>query len=379
MISGGQWFDGQRFVARTMFIRDGVFVSGRAGDVWRDHSVSGYVVAPFADAHNHGIGTGSEDRDRAMIAAYERSGVFYAQIQGNLPISNDDKLRLGLGGDSGLEAIFAQGSITGPGGHPMGIIRDVLLSSGYFPGETLDSLRNRRFYEIGSEAELHEKWPLIEASGSDFVKFFLFNSEDYAARRDDARYFGRRGLDPDLAPLVVRLAHADGKRASAHVVSLADFRTVLHAGVDMVAHLPDEAMTPADAAETARRGIVVTTTCAYLARLTRARTPDVAAIQAINLRLLRDAGAHLAIGSDDPNDPSMGEIAYLSRLGVFAPGELLALWTEATPRAIFPERRIGRLLLDHEASFLVLNTDPLDNLARAPSIEETWKRGRRLI
>jgi hypothetical protein len=93
-----------------------------------------YLIPPFADAHNHGIGTGDEQRDRAMIGRYLRDGVLYMQSMGNAPLTRADRDRLGLGGPNGVDAMLAQGTITGTGGHPMGLLRNVLLPQGYFPG-----------------------------------------------------------------------------------------------------------------------------------------------------------------------------------------------------------------------------------------------------
>jgi hypothetical protein len=379
-IRGGRWWDGRAFRERLGFSVGGRLSFRAPSRIDETLDLRGaYIVPPYADAHNHGIGTGSEDRDLAMIAAYLRAGVFYMQSQGNLPFGPADKERLRLNTPGGVDAIFAQGSITGPGGHPMGIIRDRLLPGGYFPGETLDTLRDRRFFEVASEAELRAKWPAIRAAQGDFIKFFLLNSDEHAARRDDPAFFGRRGLDPELAPLVVRLAHADGLRASAHVVNIADFRTALSAGVDIIAHLPAEALLSAgDARRVAQRHVIVITTCAFLARNRRGSPAEARATidrQKANLTLLRDAGVHIAIGSDDPADPTPGEVEHLRRLGVFSNAELLAMWTEATPRAIFPGRRVGRLEEGYEASFLALNADPLVDLASAQNIRLRYKQG----
>ena len=34
------------------------------------------------------------------------------------------------------------------------------------------------------------------------------------------------------------------------------------------------------------------------------------------------------------------------------------MWSEATPQAIFPQRKVGKLEEGHEANFLVLDGDP---------------------
>jgi imidazolonepropionase-like amidohydrolase len=383
LLKGGHWFDGARFEARDGWSVAGRFTFSRPRSVQRTLDLSGlWIVPPYADAHNHGIGTGDATRDRAMVAAYVKAGVFYVQSMGNLPLSGGDKAALGLNQPGGMDAIFAQGTLTGYGGHPMGIIRDVLLRQGYFPGRTLDSLKDSRFYEIDSEEELRAKWPGILASQADLIKFFLFNSDEYARRREDPAFFGRRGLDPRLARVVVQLAHAEGLRAAAHVVNVADFRTALAAGVDILAHLPAEGMlTQADAEAVARAGVPVHTTCEFLTKLARNSPVESAAIhgrQGPNLAKLKAAGARMVIGSDDPADPTPGEIAHLREFGVFSDAELLDMWTRATVRSIFPDRRVGALREGYEASFLALEGDPLLDWSYTGRIATRFKQGEEL-
>ena len=95
-----------------------------------------------------------------------------------------------------------------------------------------------------------------------------------------------------------------------------------------------------------------------------------------NLRLLHDAGVHLAVGSDAYRDDSVNEVTYLATLGVFTPLELLRMWSEATPRAIFPARRVGCLTDGCEASLLVLAADPSVDFANTKRIALRMKDGR---
>ena len=382
-LENARWFDGAGFEAKPGWSVGGRFTFRRPVRVDTTLDLAGaFLVPPFADAHNHGVGTGDEQRDRAMIGRYLRDGVLYAQIMGNMPLTRADRERLGLDTPGGLDAMLAQGLLTGYGGHSMGLIRNVLLPQGYFPGHTIETLKDVRFYEIGSEQELQAKWPKIRAAQSDFIKFVLFASDEHEARKNDDAYFGRRGLDPRLAPLVVRLAHNDGLRAVAHVVNVADFRTALDAGVDLIAHLPQEgALTEEDARSVARRRVPVVTTCAFLTRLARNSPQESAAIaarQAPNLRLLKQAGARIVIGSDDPADTTGGEVAHLRRLGVFTDSDLLSMWTGATPRTIYPQRMIGSLQEGYEASFLALEGDPLADWSATARIKLRFKRGHTL-
>ena len=56
--------------------------------------------------------------------------------------------------------------------------------------------------------------------------------------KDDAKYFGWKGLDPSLLKVIVQKAHAAGLRVSTHVESATDFHNALMAGVDEINHTP---------------------------------------------------------------------------------------------------------------------------------------------
>jgi imidazolonepropionase-like amidohydrolase len=67
---------------------------------------------------------------------------------------------------------------------------------------------------------------------------------------------------------------------------------------------------------------------------------------------------------------------YLHGLGVFDNLALLKLWAEATPRAIFPGRKLGCLQQGCEASFLVLRADPIADFGHVRDIALRVKQGR---
>lgn len=93
----GQWFDGKGFSARTVHSVDATFTLRRPTRVDRTLDLAGtWVVPPFGEAHNHNIGTGVEELDRQAIRRYLADGVFYVKSQGNLPLTDAMKIRLGL-------------------------------------------------------------------------------------------------------------------------------------------------------------------------------------------------------------------------------------------------------------------------------------------
>jgi hypothetical protein len=294
---------------------------------------------------------------------------------------------------TGVDAIFANGGLTGPGGHPIEIVRRNLARGNWTEADGEGAF----YWVIADSEDLARKWPALLAQHPDFIKVFLLYSDEYERRKNDSTTFGWRGLDPALLPDVVRRAHAASLRVAAHIETAADFRAAIAAGVDQVAHmpgfrgnertqLPDPApyeLADSDARAAARRGVVVVTTLGGAGQLDPAGPDSLTrrALDALNRRnliTLQRAGVRLAVGSDSYRDDSKAEAKYLHSLGVFPDSALVQLWSSETPRAIFPGRRIGRLDAGDEASFLALACDPLLRFACTDSIRLRVKDGQLL-
>lgn len=93
------------------------------------------------------------------------------------------------------------------------------------------------------------------------------------------------------------------------------------------------------------------------------------------MRLLYDQRVTLAVGSDNVADTSKEEAEHLLSLGVLDNRALLTMWTETTARAIFPQRRIGRLQEGYEATFLALEGNPLLDWQQVRRIRFRFKQG----
>src|SRR5205823_5972877 len=114
-LRNGLWFNGRSFEPRTFYSVDGRFTLKKPARVRELDLAGSWIVPPFGEAHNHNIGVGVEELDRKAIAKYQADGVFYVKIQGNLPLSDKAKQSLGIGAPYGVDAVFAQGSITASG------------------------------------------------------------------------------------------------------------------------------------------------------------------------------------------------------------------------------------------------------------------------
>jgi hypothetical protein len=378
----GKWFNGRSFETRTMYSAGGRFTLKKPARLERTVDLGGtWIVPPFGEAHNHNLGTGIEEMERNAVRKYLADGVFYVKIQGNFPVSEEWKKARLLNRPDGLDAVFAQGSLTASGGHPIQLVES-LLARGYNAGGSKEALNNTRYFTIDSAADLGLKWPLIVGQHPDFIKAFLWFSDEFAERKDNTAYFGQKGLDPGLLPKIVERAHAAGLRVSVHVTNSADFHNALAAGVDEITHLPlmGEPIRLADAKLVASRGITVITTCGMVRSLPRAVLPEasipgVLKTQAANLKLLRENGVVLAVGSDNVTDSSVAEFEYLKEMQVFDNLSLLRMWTGTTAQAILPNRRIGELREGFEASFLALEGNPIEDLGNVRKIRMRFKQG----
>ena len=391
----GRWFDGTGFVARDMYGVAGRLTATRPAEV--DSTIDlggGFVVPPFGEAHNHNV---EGSRAAQTSRAYLLSGIFYVKNPNSLP-GVGLRLESVVNTPTAIDAIFAGGGLTASDGHPWGLVRRNIERGIWTEADAEGAF----VHSIDNVAALDAKWSQIVSQGPDFIKTYLLYSEEFATRSGDPAYTSWSGLDPALLGEIVRRAHAAGLRVSTHVESAGDFRNAVAAGSDEINHLPGFRLdsdrsdgwsaatyeiTSDDAHTAARRGTVVVTTIGptleYLAGPESDELPSdlrVAWREVIlsNLRTLKSAGVAIALGTDRYQSTDHTEAAALHGTGVFSNLELLTMWTEVTARAIFPDRRVGRLDEGFEASFLVLAGNPLEDFAQTGRIVLRVKQGRLL-
>ena len=381
----GQWFDGHAFRRRVFYSVGGVLTEKKPRAVAEVIDLKGgYVVPPFADAHNHYI-SGPFNVDKILLQ-YLKDGIFYAKNPSSIA-RDTNQIRDKINGPDRIDVVFSNGPLAAPGGHPVALY-EKHLNKVKKPGPD-GTFENLGYFIIASESDLQKKWPMIMADRPDFIKTNLLYSEEYEKRRDDPAYDGMRGMNPRLVPLIVAKAHESHLRVSCHIETGADFRNALAAGVDEINHMPGYypeferaraewfLITEQDAALAARKGVVVVTTT-YVSAV-EIKNPDdlkrAREIQARNLRLLHNAGVKIAIGPDVHGVTSLEEAMNLYSLKVFDNLTLLKMWCETTAGTIFPNRKIGHLKEGYEASFLVLGGNPIDKFESVKDIRVRFKQG----
>jgi len=403
-LSGGWWFDGRAFVRKKFYVVNGTFTEKRPKRVDNRIDLGDlYVVPAFGDAHTHGFDNPNDIQK--VVATNLRDGIFYALSLAN-SIRGKRSVAAFVNKPSSMDVAYANAVLTATLGHP---ILSAEVTANRIPWDQLGKhwqqlLKSHTaegdvYFVIDDAADLKRKWPAIIGSKPDVIKIILLDTEHFEEKKKSTNTIDDKGLNPALVPAIVRRAHRSGVRVVAHVETAADVRVAVAAGVDILAHLPGLApkahesparyeLTESDARVMARKGITVIAT-AWLAERLAAPKPwlsgaeamaDVAQlerakkIQRAGLNLLKSHGVRIAIGADLFENASR-EARYLEQLGVFNRQEILDMWSRTTPQLIFPNRRIGRLRVGYEASFVALSCDPTARFECVREIAVRMKNG----
>ena len=376
--TNGRWFDGKGFRNATFYSVDGVLSTRKPARIDREHDLGGrYVVPPFGDAHHHGI-DGPQQLD-AKIQQFLGAGIFYVKNPNVIPDYLTPEVRAKLNTATGLDVAFSNGGLTKTNGHPVAL-HAMLVKNNVFPGMTAEQMDNHAYFLIDTKADLDAKWARIVEGKPDFIKtFVLFTGTEKQG-----------GLDEEVLREVVKRAHASGLRVSSHIETATDFRIAVDAGVDEINHLPmPRSKMPretfliddATARRAARRDISVVTTVDVHERFGMTVKPEHRAIFIENFQRLMRAGVRVAVGSDGisgelPMATALDEALNLRKNGYATNLTLLKMWTENTAATIFPKRKLGHLQDGYEASFLVLEGDPIADFANVQKIALRVKQGR---
>ena len=391
--TNGRWLIDGRFVRRTRWSVNGLLTDSRPARVDTVIDLAnGWVVPPFGDAHTHNLdGPFNLDSVQAM---YLREGTFYVQVLTNNR-TRTEQVRSRCNRPCELDVAYANGGLTSTLSHPflayepraMGLYTDWAAHAAEIRGSR--RAENDSYFFIDSLVDLDRKWPLVMAGHPDVIKIFLLEAMERPPAMPDTGLPEGHGLRPSLVPEIVRRAHRAGIRVAAHVETAEDFRIVVRAGVDILAHLPGYEM-PVDADSALY--VIDDSTARLAGALHVAATPTLSLastydgppndrvtalrrrIQARNIRLLERYGVHIIVGSDWFGRTAQGEFNALAQSGLWTPAQLLQKWSEETTQAIFPRRRIGRLDDGWEASFLVFASDPTRSFV-LPRITRRVKQG----
>jgi len=180
----------------------------------------------------------------------------------------------------------------------------------------------------------------------------------------------------DIATAAVAVAHERGDLAFAHTSNREGLQVALDAGVDVVAHVPDETEGVAPllrrAAET---GVALVPTFQMFAR-TVTDSPSYLDPMVEAARVFVEAGGQMVFGTDVGYmaDPTIDdELAYLAQVGLDGT-DVLRMFTTA-PADLFGTAG-GRIAPGLPADLTVLDGDPLGDVSAYARVRATIRAGR---
>ncbi|TRW48886.1 hypothetical protein FM042_07845 [Aliidiomarina halalkaliphila] len=377
----GMWYQEGAFVSQIWYSIEGVLTT-TTPDVIDDELDlrGGFVIPPLVEGHNHNLQNPWLANNFAPN--YERAGILYGlMLCGSHHNAAETRTILD---QTSLDIQLAGACISSSDGHPL----RMALQSFADEGVTAADIHDRDYIVIDSIADIDEKWPLINASSSEFIKIILVHS-DREERRGNPSFHGINGLQAELVqPLTAELQRR-GLRVVAHVESNADFTTAVNAGVDIIAHLPGyrwergydpEGYRLSDAIieQAAAQGTAVITTVSVSEMVYPDNPEQLAQVQALqinNLSRLHAAGVAIIPGTDRFDVNVVHELKYLQNFGIFTPEQLLDSAVKIGPQRLFTDRKIGEFKEGYESNFVVLQENPLQNIAHLESVALVVKHG----
>ncbi len=400
----GRWFDGRGFKRQTFYSVNGILTKRQPAKIDRSIDLNnGFVIPPFADAHTHNL-DGKANLDK-LANLYLTEGTFYVQVLGNYS-SGAKQARSFVNKPGTIDVSYANGMLTNTYGHPFLVYEPYALGIYNYADikPRIEEIKKSRrgendvYWFLDSRADVDAKWPTILATKPDLIKIGLLDAGNQAKAIAAGDIVGK-GLSPEVAEYVVQKAHAAGFRVYAHIETADDFRLGVKIGVDGFAHAPNynwdgklETKPPNDISVediklAAKQRVVVIPTAARgvfrqtdydpsgKGTLNKERFARVIDRYRGLYKLMHRNGVRIALGLDSYGTTLMPEIWYFHENKIFDDLTLLKIAVETTPQTIFPNRKIGHLRQDYEASFLVLKGNPLEDFSQIKLIERRFKQG----
>lgn len=398
-------FDGMDFVKRDFIVKDGLFFFNSLIPVHSEEDLSGkYVIPPFGDAHTHNFD--DVQKMDSLYRAYLDEGTFYVQVLTNHYSSFKTFKDSIVNGP--IDVAFAHGGLTSTGGHPHALYetrslgmdwRAMLLPQNRRKIRNSRNVENDAYYLLDGVKDVDVHWEEIISKEPSILKIYI---SDFERRQSEieAGNIGTYGLAKDVAEAVIAKARTAGLTIYAHIETVADFTWALNNGVTHFAHMPgygggygrkdlSELVVPDSVLlKAAINNVVITPTVSFTKYYSQTWSENGLVVDSIllkekqiflknQLRRMHKAGIHLALGADQNGFTLMEEVEDLIQINAFSNKELLNILAE-TPKHIFPERMIGKIEDGYEASFLVLDDNPLSDIKNLKKISKRVKQGKEL-
>jgi hypothetical protein len=365
--TNGQWFDGKSFVPGTWYVSGGYLTSKQPNKIDSTIDLQNYwVVPPMGDAFSSNI-TENMQPD-FQLKNYFNEGFFYIQTLGNT--ADGRKRTASFVNRAGApDMAFANGAITCTLGKPFLDVEIAAqgLKNAQVINARMKEIRLQRkgqgdgYWFIDDKAAINANWNKITAQKPGVLSIYLLDAEQSGGKEN-------KGLTPEVAKALIKKAHKADLRVFAHVETVADIRLALKLGADGVVGMPGNTwdgagdskafeLEDADLKKIAKKKMVVVPMFAQ-ARTNGRPNDAVTQLQRRTFQRMIAAGVLVAAGSNDIQRSARGEAMYWNTIGEIDNVSMIKSLCEVTPKAIFPNRKIGRIADGFEANFLVLEGNP---------------------
>lgn len=198
-------------------------------------------------------------------------------------------------------------------------------------------------------------------------------------------------LDPETVAAIITEAHKAEKIVVAHVSKEEDAYKTIQSGIDGLVHIYDDIQMSDERLKeltTNNDFFVIPTilTITLIQPLYYDKTPEeTAAIEATLLKEVKrfyDAGVPILAGTDPPNaNINMGtdlykELAFLAKAGISSIDVLKS--ATSLPADAFQLKNLGYIKEGYVADMLMLDENPLEDIANIGSISLIWKAGKQV-
>lgn len=198
---------------------------------------------------------------------------------------------------------------------------------------------------------------------------------------------GQGGPDRMTIDALIAAAHAHNIRVVAHAATSGAYRLAVDAGIDIITHVPiDRLLAADDVARMAAQGQVAVPTLTMMEATAAARgIPDSFAVAVENVAALAGAGVPVLAGTDAntqagvpaqvPHGASLHhELKLLVRAGLTPAAALRA--ATSLPARYFGLADRGTIAPGLRADLVLLDEDPLRDIAATRSLDRIWCAGR---
>lgn len=382
-LRNGNFYNGKDFTTGTWYVVNGTFTKKAPAKIDSVVELDGrWITPPLGDAFCGSVADNPSGAN--LLNLYREEGVFYLQMLGHTQ-EGRKSAELLTGKSNMPDATYSNGAITCSLGYPFlqyegpaqGIKNPQMWGSNFDKIKTERKMFGNGYWFVDNKTALDANWPKILAQKPDVIYISLLDVTNAGGTSG-------KGLNAEMAKAVIKKAHKSKLRVFAFVEKADDLRVGLKAGVDGFANLPGYnwngegalsalELSDADIKTLVKKKTVIIPLFAHAQ--TAVPRPAVQEFHKNTLKRLLDAGANVAIGSDDLQRTIRTELNYWFNLKAGSSEQLLHVLCDNTPRAIYPKRKIGKIEEGYEASFLALSDDPMQNILKLRAIAFKMKKG----